>query len=222
MVSPTDRRRRGAPLLWLAATALATAVAWQGVAVVSGQLGADPVAAGAPGALSFGSPRSTNVPGPPAREPVSPAGHPTAGATTAVTPVPQAEAPIAPDTLPAAAAETAPAPVTLSPVPSPPAPPEGTDPRAELTAPTTLVSTTAQAVTPETRIYETGGGSAAVSFTGDRVEVLWATPAPGFATRVDQRAATEVRIEFTGDGGRQARIEAWWDAGPDELVRDDT
>ena len=57
-------------------------------------------------------------------------------------------------------------------------------------------------------------------FSAANVTVVLATPNAGYTTKVDQRGATAVRIEFQGSQHR-SRIEVWWDNGPNHDVRED-
>ena len=63
------------------------------------------------------------------------------------------------------------------------------------------------------------GGITAISFSSTGVEVLWATPNPGFD--VDISPGVDVRVEFESDD-HKSRIDAWWSDGPRHEVREDS
>jgi hypothetical protein len=66
---------------------------------------------------------------------------------------------------------------------------------------------------PVTRTYETVGGSAAVSATDAAVDVVWATPRPGFRVEVERAGdGHELRVDFRSDAHR-SRIKVWVEGG---------
>jgi hypothetical protein len=148
--------------LWVAAAAVATTAAWQGVGLVTNQ-----VTDQRPAALSAADVEASLE----------------ATAATGATPTPGGSA----------TAPTSPS------------------------SPTT--TTTAPAATGETRTYTVEGGSAALRFTPDRVEVVWSTPNPGYSVDTEAEHVNGVRVEFESDTHR-SRIEGWWDGGPQERVRE--
>lgn len=79
-------------------------------------------------------------------------------------------------------------------------------------------TTTAAATTALTLAAQ--GGVVTIRYSATSVTVIAATPVAGRAAKVDQRGATAVRVEFEG-GGHRSRIEAWWDNGPRQDVRED-
>jgi hypothetical protein len=72
----------------------------------------------------------------------------------------------------------------------------------------------------ETRTYDLGGGSVALRFTPDGVEIAWARPKPDFEVRDQPAEGNGWRVEFVGDEGR-SRVEGWWAGGPRDRVDDD-
>lgn len=97
---------------------------------------------------------------------------------------------------------------------------------APTTAPTTTATspgapaTTAPAGEATTKVYTLAGGSAAFRFHPEGVTLAWATPAPGYTARNGPGDNGGWRVEFEGAGGK-SRVDAWWDAGPQDRVRDD-
>ena len=75
-------------------------------------------------------------------------------------------------------------------------------------------STAGQAIEPQTveQVVELIGGTVAIRFSPDSIEVLWATPAPGFRAESDDHGS-RVEVEFKG-GGHESKLRAWWDGGP--------
>lgn len=84
---------------------------------------------------------------------------------------------------------------------------------------TTSSSTTTQADPLVTeQVFPTIGGTVAVSFSPDGVEILWAYPAPGFQVEWHpEHGGWEV--EFTS-ATHESKIEVWWDGGPRSEVKE--
>lgn len=98
---------------------------------------------------------------------------------------------------------------------------------SEATTPTTAApgttgpsTTAAPSVEPVTRVYTLAGGSAAFRFTPDEVTLAWATPNAGYTARNGPGDNGGWRVEFDGPEG-EGRVDAWWDGGPRQEVRDD-
>jgi hypothetical protein len=149
------------------------------------------------------------------------------------TSVPTGPAPQATST-PRPAATTPPAPVATAPAqaptrpdPAPTARPQRPTPRPQPTAtprPPRPTATPAPQPTPvpqapaQVLTFDLVGGTTSISFSAQGVEVLWATPRPGFTVRID--GGSTARVEFRSDE-HDSRIDAWWDGGPQTSVRED-
>lgn len=195
---------------WLVAAALVTAVTWQGVTLIG-----DRVAGTVPVPL-----RPTELGAPPPA-----AGSPTTGTSAGAAAPPPTSGGAAVPTAPPATAPVVPSGVRPSPPPGgSPAPPPGSTPAPAPTAapragsPTT--TTTAAGEPAVTRTYTMVGGSAAVRFAPEGVTLLWATPNAGFSAEVEREGGT-IRVEFESESHR-SRLEAWWDAGPRDRVREES
>jgi len=70
------------------------------------------------------------------------------------------------------------------------------------------------------RTYNLVGGITAISFSSTSVEVLWATPNPGFEVDIDAESTT-VRVEFEADN-HLSRVDAWWSNGPQRDIREES
>jgi len=92
-----------------------------------------------------------------------------------------------------------------------------TGPVTPLAPTTTAPPSSAQ---PVTRSYDLEGGSATLHFTPAGVSVVVATPAPGFTVEVSDSHSGGKRVEFESDDHR-SRVDAWWDGGPQDEVRED-
>ncbi|HET9442261.1 MAG TPA: hypothetical protein VFO65_02990, partial [Acidimicrobiales bacterium] len=80
------------------------------------------------------------------------------------------------------------------------------------------VPTTAPAPATETRTAASTGGTISVRFAAGTVELLWASPEPGFTTEIVRQDPDRVEVEFVGDG-HTSRIRARWvGAAPDVEV----
>lgn len=67
----------------------------------------------------------------------------------------------------------------------------------------------------ETRTVTSVGGSAALRFAGDLVEVLWATPSAGFTADVeDDTGQGEARVDFRSPDHRSRIKGEWRDGSP--------
>lgn len=67
----------------------------------------------------------------------------------------------------------------------------------------------------DTRTVTSVGGSAALRFAGDRVEVLWATPNAGFTADVeDVTGQGEARVDFRSPDHRSRIKGEWQDGSP--------
>lgn len=129
---------------------------------------------------------------------------PSADAPTTSTTEPVAPPPTAPPTVVSTDGSATPAtspPPTDAPVTASPAPPP--------------VSTASV-----TRAYELVGGTVTLRFTSAKVTVLAATPKPGFSVELNEAHDNGARIEFES-GDHRSRVDAWWDGGPQDEVREE-
>jgi hypothetical protein len=76
------------------------------------------------------------------------------------------------------------------------------------------------AAQPVTKSYDLEGGTATLRFTPTGVTVVVATPAPGFTVKISDSHSNGKRVEFESDDHR-SRLDAWWDGGPQDEVRED-
>jgi hypothetical protein len=182
--------------LWCAATALAAGVVWIGVRGIGDAARSETALVLSPTASATAGGPSTTV----------------AGVSTAPAPT----APVPPTTAP----PTDPPPIAPSrPAPAPTAPPAaGSAPPA--TAPVTVPPTVPPDTVATTQTFALVGGSVTVRFLATAVEVVLATPNPGFRPEVDQRGATAIRVEFESPSHR-SRLDAAWNDGPDFQIRED-
>lgn len=146
--------------------------------------------------------------------PVGPAELGGAPPTTAPAPVGGTVAAPSPTTT---ATTVPPGPAATVPVtrPAPSAPATG-GPAATAPPVATAPSTTASAVT---RTYGLVGGSAAVRFSPSGATLLWATPNDGFTVEVEPEG-NGIKVEFESPGHR-SRLDAWWDGGPRDRIREE-
>jgi len=88
--------------------------------------------------------------------------------------------------------------------------------------PTTVSPPTTVAPPPQpvVRSYDLVGGSATLRFSPNGVTVVVATPKSGFTVDVGESHSGGARVEFESDGHR-SRLDAWWDGGPQDEVRED-
>lgn len=94
--------------------------------------------------------------------------------------------------------------------------PSPTDGRATATPAPPPVSTASV-----TRSYELVGGTVTLRFTSARVTVLAATPRPGFSVDLNEAHDNGARVEFES-GDQRSRVDAWWDGGPQDEVREES
>jgi hypothetical protein len=94
-------------------------------------------------------------------------------------------------------------------------------PPASPPPPTPQPETPQQASTPaaELRTYQLEGGTVTISFSAESVSVVQATPRNGFSRDVEPEGSG-IKVEFRSDTHR-SRLDAWWDGGPQERVRED-
>lgn len=72
-----------------------------------------------------------------------------------------------------------------------------------------------------TRTVSVVGGSAALRFAGDRVEVLWATPTAGFTADIeDATGQAEARVDFRSPDHRSRIKGEWRDGRPSVEVEE--
>lgn len=87
-------------------------------------------------------------------------------------------------------------------------------------APTTTAAPPPPATAATTRTYNLVGGTATLRFTPDGVTVVVATPKAGFSVDVGDSDDGDARVEFESDEHR-SRVDAWWDGGPQDEVREE-
>lgn len=73
-------------------------------------------------------------------------------------------------------------------------------------------SGTTEAEQWEVRTVTTGGGVVVLRHRPEEVELVAATPAPGFSVEVDDSGPSRVRVEFESDAA-DYRVEARWEGG---------
>ena len=95
------------------------------------------------------------------------------------------------------------------------APPTSTDGGTGTTA-----TTTPPAPAGVTRSYDLVGGSVTLRFEASGVTVLVAAPKSGFSVEVGESHERGARVEFESDG-HKSRLDAWWDGGPQDEVREE-
>ena len=189
-------------VMWVAASTTAVGVAWAGVSVVDDQVVDQPSALAADGSGVPGqAPVSTST------ESNLPIGTDQAGANAG-----QGDDGM-PESMsstilqsPGAQSPGAQSPGTLATTPRPPV----------SQAPVTQAPTT-QAATTQT--FSLTGGTAAISFSSSGVQVLWATPNPGFDVSIEPESPG-VKVEFRADHHR-SRLDAWWSGGPQNRIREE-
>ena len=86
--------------------------------------------------------------------------------------------------------------------------------------PTTTTTTRPPGPAPSSKTYDMVGGTATLRFSAAGVTVLTATPKPGFSVDTSSTHGNGVRVEFESDDHR-SRVDAWWDGGPQDEVRED-
>lgn len=87
------------------------------------------------------------------------------------------------------------------------------------------VTTTTAAPPPSaaatTRTYDLVGGTATLRFSAEGVTVVVATPKAGFSVDVSESHGDGARVEFESDDDHRSRVDAWWDGGPQDEVREE-
>lgn len=68
------------------------------------------------------------------------------------------------------------------------------------------------AVEPTQLVFELTGGWVSISFSPERVYVVWATPSDGFGVKTETDNGV-VDVEFDNDQV-SSKLVAWWDGGP--------
>jgi hypothetical protein len=84
-------------------------------------------------------------------------------------------------------------------------------------SPTTTVAPPPPATT---KTYDLVGGTATLRFSASGVTVVVATPNAGFSVKSGQSHGNGVQLEFESDDHR-SRVDAWWDGGPQDEVREE-
>ncbi|MDW3179274.1 MAG: hypothetical protein R8J94_17900 [Acidimicrobiia bacterium] len=218
----------GFVLLWLLGSIAAVSVAFAGIALVDDDLVAPPAAQVAnlnearPTATASTAPAQTSVAERATLDgSVSVATNPTTTDSLTLDPEAATTAPAddAQRSLEAAASTIAPTATTGSTTAttSPLSSAESTS-----TVPSTSSTTTVapQSSSPEQiRTFNLVGGTTAISFSSTAVEVLWATPNPGFDVEI-KPGSSSVRVEFESNE-HKSRIDAWWSDGPQQAIRED-
>ena len=93
-----------------------------------------------------------------------------------------------------------------------------TSPAATAAPPTT---TPAPLATATTATIDSVGGQVAVRYDSGGVELLWASPEPGFTADVGTAGPDQVDVRFRSDG-HESRVRAYFrDGVPDREVRED-
>jgi hypothetical protein len=64
------------------------------------------------------------------------------------------------------------------------------------------------------------GGTTAISFSASGVDVLWATPNPGFDVSIEAESPG-LKVEFRAEHHR-SRVDAWWSGGPQHSIREES
>lgn len=229
-------------LLWIAATAAAIAVASAGVAVVDDEIidpapaviassassiGSTPIAADPEGEIdeasreaptgdSSGLDASTERDGSTGLDDSEGGLDPTAGSDDS-----ESELDAASSSPTTTATSTAPA-SDSAPLGSPSSTTTTASPTPPVSTPATPAVTTTTnppAPTSETLTFQLVGGTTAISFSPAGVDVLWASPNPGFDVKIEPEAAG-LKVEFRSDTHR-SRVDAWWDGGPNHEIRED-
>lgn len=99
--------------------------------------------------------------------------------------------------------------------------PPPTTTTTERSQPAVTTTVAPPAVQPVTRTYDLEGGTATLRFSPTGVTVVVASPAPGFTVDIGDSHGGGKRVEFESDSHR-SRVDAWWDGGPQDEVREDT
>lgn len=119
---------------------------------------------------------------------------------------------------------TIPPPTTVVPATTAPSGPGGgtvaTSPPPTQAAPPPTTQAPPPPPAPTTKTYDLVGGTVTVRFSASGVTVLAATPKAGFSVEVSSAHSNGKRVEFENDDHR-SRVDAWWDGGPREEVREE-
>lgn len=187
------KKRVALPLIWLAAAALASTVAWQGVQIVSSQvLETEPTDLASQATTST----STSTPSTPAVQEQQAVG---SGSTTSAATASQST------TDPGGTSSQS----TSSTTP-------GTDSQPTSSAQTaTTAEQTDQTVT---QTFVLTGGTTAISFSPAGVTVIYANANDGFSAKIQPEGAG-IKVEFESDY-HKSRVEAWWYDGPRNEIRE--
>lgn len=199
--------------MWLAASAAAVGVAWAGVSVVDNQV------VGPPSVVEFASPSTTA--GAQSGAPTTSGSQPTtvpedvsSSSTTAVDQAPSS----APTT--AAPSNTSPTTHTTAQATTTPTSSSTTTPSVQTTLDTPPPAPGSTGPPSTTQTFTLIGGTAAISFSPSRVEVLWATPNPGFGVSIETESPG-IKVEFRADHHR-SRVDAWWAGGPQHSTHEES
>lgn len=183
---------------WFVAAAVALAVAWQGVAIVT-----DQVTEQRPAPLSAGEIKAAGK-----SEAASPSSMP---ASSVPTP--------SPSSVPTQAA--APSTTVRPSSPTTTVRAEDRTPTSSVaTVPSTTTTTASAPASSVTRTYTLVGGSASLKFSPSGVTVNWANPNPGFDVKVEPENGNGVKVEFESSSHR-SRVDGWWADGPQDRVREE-
>jgi hypothetical protein len=199
--------RRTVPFIaaWFAAGVAAVLLASAGVAMVSRQ-----VTGSRPAPLSADEVRE-ELADEEGNPPTTAEGATTTTTTTSPTSPTSLTSPTSPSSTPGTSGPgtTGGSPVsTVPPVTTTPPPTDGT-------------TTTTPPPTAINRTYDLVGGTTTLRFTSAGVTVLTAVPAAGFSVEIDDDThGNGVRVEFESDDHR-SRVDAWWEGGPRDEVRED-
>lgn len=80
--------------------------------------------------------------------------------------------------------------------------------------------TTSPAPSSTTRTYTLVGGSASVRFEPGKVTVLWATPNSGYEVDVETYAPDRVEVRFRSET-HESELTAWWDGGARDAIEEE-
>lgn len=103
---------------------------------------------------------------------------------------------------------------------APSSPSSGPGPSSAAAATTTTAPPPPPATT--TRTYDLVGGTATLRFSPNGVTVVVATPKAGFSVDVGASHDGGARVEFESvKFDHRSRVDAWWDGGPQDEVREE-
>ncbi len=91
---------------------------------------------------------------------------------------------------------------------------------APVTPPTTTATTTTPPVSATVSTYHLVGGSVAIATLPETVNLVWATPNPGFTVEVDSAGPESVSVEFSS-GSHESDFEALWSDGELQVSSDE-